>query len=558
MSHVRASVALDLRASPRRTDHSCSYVRHIETTVDAWVSARCPVDYFLPVFSLEFFLYPSQYSSVPSIENPASTGAQAPTASPFPRSGPASVGAPHSQSVLPPDASPAAVSGPRSVSQAAPCTPASLDLQSPPSNASSYHLQTNLRSVEPSGSASLLPEANALVVNILLNDSLLNLFKDENFDSCTMCSCNSSIRGADVGLYLPDRNTQLEFPCMCGFSAVVNRKYAANSGLFYEDEVAITEIRHERYDVKRKPLFPLSSLTNSAASASSSKAAADKSRTASSEALTQDLVVLLQQQFTGVYPPFTLRDYCDLHASDSLSNCSSCWTVCRTGDSPPISSSTALCLSSSQCKHQLALSSNAGNTNTVRSNVNLMELLDACEACYSALEAGKQAVDSNAVQAIKLEDSQTQQQQQQQAKKACMHVWPFINSKESWSVWCSCMKMFFSNSCSSTSASALSRPASQTTQSPSASGGSHHEATHAPGVGAHVPHHRPAQLDRLPPARRQKWDARRFVRIFGHQIVRSHCLQALRRRASHCLCPQFWSALKRKTWRWLLNRSSTG
>ena len=59
-----------------------------------------------------------------------------------------------------------------------------------------------------------------------------------------------------------------------------------------------------------------------------------------------------------------------------------------------------------------------------------MELLDACEACYSALEAGKQAVDTNAVQAIKLEDSQTQQQQQQ-AKKACMHVWPFINSKPS-------------------------------------------------------------------------------------------------------------------------------
>ena len=400
------------------------------------MSARTDVLLLITSYSVycvvyEFFLYPSQYSSVPSIENPASTGAQAPTASPFPRSGPASVGAPHSQSVLPPDASPAAVSGPRSVSQAAPCTPASLDLQSPPSNASSYHLQTNLRSVEPSGSTSLLPEANALVVNILLNDSLLNLFKDENFDSCTMCSCNSSIRGADVGLYLPDRNTQPEYPCMCGFSAVVNRKYAANSGLFYEDEVAITEIRHERYDVKRKPLFPLASLTNSVASASSSKAAADKSRTAPSEALTQDLVVLLQQQFTGVYPPFTLRDYCDLHASDSLTNCSSCWTVCRTGDSPPpISSSTALCLSSSQCKHQLALSSNAGSTNTVRSNVNLMELLDACEACYSALEAGKQAVDTNAVQAIKLEDSQTQQQQQQ-AKKACMHVWPFINSKPS-------------------------------------------------------------------------------------------------------------------------------
>lgn len=35
------------------------------------------------------------------------------------------------------------------------------------------------------------PEANSLVVNILLADTALNIFRDHNFDSCTLCVCNA-------------------------------------------------------------------------------------------------------------------------------------------------------------------------------------------------------------------------------------------------------------------------------------------------------------------------------------------------------------------------------
>ncbi|XP_052872329.1 mediator of RNA polymerase II transcription subunit 13 [Anopheles cruzii] len=57
-------------------------------------------------------------------------------------------------------------------------------------------------------------ETNALLVNMLLYDTALNIFRDHNFKSCTLCVCNAgakcvgNIRGADSGLYhaLPGTN----------------------------------------------------------------------------------------------------------------------------------------------------------------------------------------------------------------------------------------------------------------------------------------------------------------------------------------------------------------
>nr|XP_019933175.2 mediator of RNA polymerase II transcription subunit 13 isoform X2 [Aedes albopictus] len=51
-------------------------------------------------------------------------------------------------------------------------------------------------------------ETSALLVNVLLYDTSLNLFRDHNFNSCTLCVCNAgqkcvgNIRGADSGPYL--------------------------------------------------------------------------------------------------------------------------------------------------------------------------------------------------------------------------------------------------------------------------------------------------------------------------------------------------------------------
>jgi mediator of RNA polymerase II transcription subunit 13 len=77
-------------------------------------------------------------------------------------------------------------------------------------------------------------EAHALVVNLSLSDSVINLFRDHNFDSCTMCVCNASnkvignIRGSEVGLYIldsaPTNSDEEAIRCNCGFSATASRR----------------------------------------------------------------------------------------------------------------------------------------------------------------------------------------------------------------------------------------------------------------------------------------------------------------------------------------------
>lgn len=99
-------------------------------------------------------------------------------------------------------------------------------------------------------------EVNSLIMNILLSDTALNIFRDHNFDSCTLCVCNGdpkvvgTIRGADAGIYLAPYgphplNEEDSTRCTCGFSAVVNRKLSHRSGLFYEDEYEITGLADE-------------------------------------------------------------------------------------------------------------------------------------------------------------------------------------------------------------------------------------------------------------------------------------------------------------------------
>ncbi|CAH8510557.1 unnamed protein product [Schistosoma rodhaini] len=116
---------------------------------------------------------------------------------------------------------------------------------------------------------SSLLETNGLLVNLILSDSMLNLFKDHNFDSCNICECTSSILGSEIGLYLSNsisttspcsksgRTNTSTFGghdlvggsgfhftrgCKCGFSAVMNQKYVVNGNLFYEDEIEVTRL----------------------------------------------------------------------------------------------------------------------------------------------------------------------------------------------------------------------------------------------------------------------------------------------------------------------------
>lgn len=154
--------------------------------------------------------------------------------------------------------------------------PPPYEMASPATSTASSYLNKNLNSVEPVPTPNVqrTPEASSLVLNILLTDTAVNIFRDHNFDSCTLCVCNfagkGNIRGADAGIYLlnsaSDKHHASAQPgspypggsmgqpppygglmndedfirCSCGFSAVVNRKLAHGTGLFYEDEMEIT------------------------------------------------------------------------------------------------------------------------------------------------------------------------------------------------------------------------------------------------------------------------------------------------------------------------------
>lgn len=193
-----------------------------------------------------------------------------------------------------------------------------------------------------------ISEANSLLLNVLLYDTSLNIFRDHNFDSCTICVCNATpkcvgnIRGLDSGIYLslasnchfnnnlsaivdksfeghsvdPKNITRYvgnsknftnneccssnlcsaSFPspsctssssllpsnelipallnnppqlnlngytdedpiiCRCGFSAVINRRLAHQTGLFYEDEMEITGMTRDPSSFKNRSLMAI-------------------------------------------------------------------------------------------------------------------------------------------------------------------------------------------------------------------------------------------------------------------------------------------------------------
>ncbi|XP_012936661.2 mediator of RNA polymerase II transcription subunit 13-like isoform X1 [Aplysia californica] len=215
------------------------------------------------------------------------------------------------------------------------------ELTSPASNSSSYLNKTN-NSIDNHGTNSQLPEANSLLLNVLLSDSFLNLFKDHNFDSCNICVCNVDINGSDVSVYLPDtsKGSSSGYKCTCAFSAAINRRFGYDSGLFYEDEVEITGYRHDRYEVRKPPL----------AQPNSPKASGDAS------SRTEDL------------NPQVLQQLLDQYASPFLS-----------------------CVGS----HHLSTLSMAADTNYQTSSIDLLQIRDANDVVCQALEVAMDHCFSN-------------------------------------------------------------------------------------------------------------------------------------------------------------------
>ena len=171
--------------------------------------------------------------------------------------------------------------------QRTPRTPMSYELQSPASTPSSY-LNRTLNSMDNTGTNSQLPEVHSLLVNVLLSDTTLNLFRDYNFDSCNMCVCNMDIRGSDSGIYVPDMfpASESSYKCTCGFSAFINRRFASDAGLFLEDEVDVTGIRDDKYDRCRAPRHAVMEGDSGAATSD----------------VPSDVLHLLMEQFASSFP----------------------------------------------------------------------------------------------------------------------------------------------------------------------------------------------------------------------------------------------------------------
>ncbi|KAG8036149.1 hypothetical protein G9C98_004729 [Cotesia typhae] len=146
--------------------------------------------------------------------------------------------------------------------------PPPYDQPSPATSTSSY-LNKNINSIDADTPGPIrAPESNSLVVNILLGDTVLNIFRDHNFDSCSLCVCNygqkvvGNIKGADA-VYLAGAwanssalfQDEEQLRCNCGFSAVVYRRLATQAGLFYEDELEIAGIAEDPSEKKKSSLL---------------------------------------------------------------------------------------------------------------------------------------------------------------------------------------------------------------------------------------------------------------------------------------------------------------
>ena len=177
----------------------------------------------------------------------------------------------------------------------------------PPSLSSedSFRMRTVATTTGVMGKTMSDVEISSILLNLVLSDSMLNLHKDHNFESCTVCVCNSNIKGADAGVFLPDALVpgieEPQYKCTCGFSAVINRSRSQFAGLFYEDEVDITGLFYDPLEGKAKTTLML-----------------DLKRTNSSTNFIDLLIDLLRSQSTYIMSSSSIFSRSDLRVLHQL------------------------------------------------------------------------------------------------------------------------------------------------------------------------------------------------------------------------------------------------
>lgn len=208
-----------------------------------------------------------------------------------------------------------------------------------------------------------LNEINPVQLNLILSDSPLSLLLDHNFESCTLCVCNMSIKDSQLDC-LPQAGVnsgsgasswKLPTPgmigtdillnnskesvneCTCGFNALVTRHSSHLAGLFFEDELEITNVLYDPTElIDQNKLFRNVRLSNYRESAyqdeqrlmnkllaeplaQSIKSIEDSSKTKTSDATTKQTKDLIDEE-TRILVIDQLKQQCytTIHSNSSL------------------------------------------------------------------------------------------------------------------------------------------------------------------------------------------------------------------------------------------------
>ncbi|XP_015784141.1 mediator of RNA polymerase II transcription subunit 13 isoform X2 [Tetranychus urticae] len=258
-----------------------------------------------------------------------------------------------------------------------------------------------------------IPDAHCLLINLVLSDSMLNLFKDHNFESCTLCACNGNIKGSDVGIYLPESlvpsdSDEPQYKCTCGFSAVANRHRSYFAGLFYEDEIEITGVVYDPLErLEKKPMIKSEISIKQEQNIDGKEMVTPSTNLYENDQLDASLVNLLRSQCSTLFSSSSLLAKAAIFESLRNKDDSDMVNINSSISIPVLLNSMKVVT-----KKAFLLRSNA------------LQRSDGCEIAYTALVAPKQVMNG---QLSKMALQQLNTPERLNRKASCLHEWSFNN-----------------------------------------------------------------------------------------------------------------------------------
>lgn len=252
-----------------------------------------------------------------------------------------------------------------------------------------------------------LPEINSLIVTLVLSDSMLNIFKDHNFNSCPMCICNMNIKGSDIDVYLPDNlmaNDEAQYKCSCGFSAIQNRHNSTYTGLFYEDEFEITNVCYDPLErLERRSLFNIDMIDFK----TSVNTKVDNELRAKHDQLDSEIIDLLKSQCAAIFSSSNLLSKSLYFELFKKRNC----------ESLKDKSDTPILLTNPKKK--------VVSKRIFMQRSNALFRSDSCEITFLALMLGRQGLQGFPNKTILKQYNQIEDVKKR--KQDCIHEWIFDN-----------------------------------------------------------------------------------------------------------------------------------